>query len=68
MREIVKVQIFVHHKNGEVPVVYTKDHRRKHQPLDHATRAAMGDDTSAFFEAEYQQDPAKSASLAVCDA
>jgi hypothetical protein len=27
----------------------------KHQPLDHATRAAMGKDTKAFFIAEYQQ-------------
>jgi hypothetical protein len=54
MREIVKVQIFVHPKYGEVSVVGTKGHRGKGQRLDPTTRTAMGDDTSAFFDAEYQ--------------
>jgi hypothetical protein len=55
MREIVKVQIFVHAtKHGEIPVVYAKGHKWKVQPLDHATKTAMGDDTSALFDAEYQ--------------
>jgi hypothetical protein len=54
MREIVKVQIFVHPTYGEVSVVGTKGHRGKGQRLDPATRAAMGNDTSAFFDAEYQ--------------
>jgi hypothetical protein len=54
MREIVKVQIFSHPKHGEVSVVYAKGHAPKGQRLDPATRAAMGDDTSAFFDAEYQ--------------
>jgi hypothetical protein len=53
MREIVKVQIFVH-KYGEVSAVSAKGHRGKGQRLDPATRAAMGNDTSAFFDAEYQ--------------
>ena len=54
MREIVKVQIFVHAKHGELPVVFAKGHKWKAQPLDHATKIAMGDDTCAFFDAEYQ--------------
>ena len=37
-------------------MVHTKGHKGKAQPLDHATRAAMGNDASAFFEAEYQQE------------
>jgi hypothetical protein len=55
IREIVKVQIFVNPKHGEVAVVGTQGHKSKGQRLDPATRAAMGDDASAFFDAEYQQ-------------
>jgi hypothetical protein len=57
MREIVKVQIFFHAGPGkvsEVSTVNAKGHRPEGQWLDPATRAAMGDDTRAFFDAEYQ--------------
>ena len=35
-------------------MVNAKGHKQKYQPLDPATRAAIGNDTHAFFDAEYQ--------------
>ena len=54
MCEIVKVQIFRHPMHGEVSAVYAKGHTPKGQRLDLAASVAMGDDTSAFFDVEYQ--------------
>jgi hypothetical protein len=53
-REIVKVQIFINHERGELPVISVRGGRIAHQPLGHDTRVAMGDDTCAFFDAEHQ--------------
>ena len=57
MSEIVKVQIPLFSSAAPanaLPLVY--DEGRRHmvqQPLDQATKLAMGDDVKAFFQAEY---------------
>jgi hypothetical protein len=56
MSEIVKVQVPITASEADqMPLVYAKGHRLMvQQPLDLATKRAMGADFKAFFKAEYR--------------
>ena len=56
MTEIVKVQMPLSSNVADpLPLVYAKGGKRMStQPLDHATKLAMGADVKAYFKAEYR--------------
>ena len=57
MSEVVKVQLPLGSDppGDDLALVYGKGRKwMARQPLDHATKKAMGDDVKAYFEAQYR--------------
>ena len=57
MSEIVKVQVpLISNDPAEHALVYAEGRKRVvQQPLDYTTKQLMGDDSKAFFEAEFRR-------------